>query len=423
MRKSLVMILFVLAAVVFTLSPREEIPEVSAQHYPSCNSYLDCPVTINGANYYYACVSNTCAYISCKKQDGTIDMSICTQYGASTCVDGQGYKDGTPITSGYQCVTPAPVAPPPAPTPTPPAPTPTPTPTPSPTPTPTAEINSVTLPSEFTAEGSATTVLSGIPVDQAGSFTGLTFDIPGKSRIDFTKPLNLTDSALINILKSESLVEIIKLGDKKVAVDSTQAPQFNISAKITMKDVDLVGDNNVIFRDGVLDEDSVSEVNYDATTSELSFNVSGFSTYTLQPGLKLNVTAGEVKDENILIGGTVNDLESVISVTVNGQEMVVEVKPNVQGEFSVYVGLTPGDNDILVRAMNAEDIADEQEIKITYTPDNTSTVLLVAGVGLGIVLVALLLIVLIAKRLKRRGNKVSPATPVETQMPVPGVGI
>ncbi len=272
-------------AFVFLIAP---VQKISAQHYPSCNTYNDCPIVVNGQNYFYPCLNNTCSYLSCQKADSSIDPSICTTYGANTCINGVGYYNGNAITSGYQCLITGSTNPPaPQPSPTP-APTPQPAPVPAPTSTPPANntveeskpaINTVTLPDRFKLEGSMTTDFSKISNEDASSFVGLTFDVPGSSSIKFNDPVDLTNAALIEKLKEINNYIILERG--QVIVDSEVLTQFKeISASLIMYDVFLDPSNIVILKDGVeVTDDMVSSVNYDANTKILSFDVKGFSTY------------------------------------------------------------------------------------------------------------------------------------------------
>ncbi|MBD3280918.1 hypothetical protein GF389_05355, partial [Candidatus Dojkabacteria bacterium] len=151
------------------------------------------------------------------------------------------------------------------------------------------KIQSIKLPEKLTKIGSTTTIISKIPEDKLESVSDFTFDNPGTNKIVFQESLDLSnyeDYSKISLIGD--YIDLETIG--KVSFDADLLPPFNKKAKIVMSQIKLVdiGDEKIaeITRDGeVID---VKDINYKKTNEELSFVVDSFSTYALQPRIKID---------------------------------------------------------------------------------------------------------------------------------------
>lgn len=126
------------------------------------------------------------------------------------------------------------------------------------------------LPEEYQQEGSETTDLS--QVDDLSSVENFTLDIPGKNKVVFNEPVDLSADDIFDRINDG--VNIDETG--KVEIDSELLPELNKPASITMSGIDLESPEIIKDRE---EEANVSNLNYDRDSQILTFDVEGFSTY------------------------------------------------------------------------------------------------------------------------------------------------
>jgi len=181
-------------------------------------------------------------------------------------------------------------------------PTPTPQPTPAPTPEPEEipdeeveepEDEPIALAKVF-AESSLTTDLDS--VSNLSAVNNFILDIEDVGQIRFLEAIDFTDEELVVMLAKLDLYVIMDNGS--VEIVSEDIPQFNVPAKITLRNLNLDTDNQIIIlRDGKPAKSFVSNIDYDEEDDVLTFNVTGFSKYEVDNTEPIEVEEAEVEEE------------------------------------------------------------------------------------------------------------------------------
>jgi hypothetical protein len=272
----------------------------------------------------------------------------------------------------------------------PPAVTPAPTPQPAPQPEPIPEPEPVEIVIEkiqfniesevFLQEGSTTTDLSSLTVEEAQSYVGFTVDVIGAGSIEFTEAVDLTDTSIEDNI--DSIDNYISINRGIVSLDSaTISALAGKAATITMRNVILNPEDITIYRDGQIDS-SVTNINYDTDTSTLTFDITGFSEYAIGPGLEIanrdSIANRVVEEPSITITGMVSDFNAEILITGNNNSKIVGVN---EGTFIEEIELEEGVNTITIEATSVGGISEIITFDISYEP-STSIQVIIALLGL-----------------------------------------
>jgi len=273
------------------------------------------------------------------------------------------------------------------------------------------KIRSIRLPDNLVKIGSVSTKFTELDKTKLASVPNFIFDNPGVNKISYVDTLDLSNyneyskiSLLANYLDLETR--------GKVKFNTELVPVFNKSAKVTMSGIKLVswedGKLAQIKRDNSIMSDP-KELSY--KNEELSFIVSGFSTYTVVPRLQLNLEGlgtntlegtdktlkvYEVSSDSFKLDFRVDNLNSTITVINNGQPVNIPSLPSVDGSVNQTVQLVDGSNRfrVQVKLDNGEQV--EEIFTINYskprTENNVSnlfavvffTLIIMGGVGVGI---------------------------------------
>jgi len=232
-----------------------------------------------------------------------------------------------------------------------------------------APIASITLPDQFSSKEGETTILNQLTMDEAKQVENFTLHIPGKGKIIWQQPLDLSTQEIANMFTE--LDRYVQIETGSVSVDSEQLPILNTPAHIEFYNVHLVEDI-IIFKDGEPAVDAVSDLQYDSEAATLSFAVDGFSTFAIAPNLKLseetlNLEATENGEVNI--SGTVADLDAWFKVELNGEKIDItkdDLTIEDTGVFNFPLYLTNMENEIIISAMAVSGITESQTINIHY---------------------------------------------------------
>lgn len=273
-----------------------------------------------------------------------------------------------------------------------------PTPEPEPEPEP-APISSIVLPDNFTQEGSSTTDISQLTLEESKAVENFTLEDTSTGKIVFTQPLDLSSEELVGYF--ENLGEYVDICNMLVKVDAGTIPVFNTGANITLYNLDLKEDALVVLMNDTPADDSVSSLTYDSEQKTLTFSVKDFAnSYSLSPNLVISeetTSLSEVSTEEVDISGSVADRGATIELLLNGEEHTGDIVVDEEGKFTVRITLQKGENEIKVRATSAFcSITDEEVFKLTYKPDNSLLLLII--LILFLLLVSLIVLGYIAKK-------------------------
>lgn len=303
-------------------------------------------------------------------------------------------------------------------------------------------IREISLPEELTKIGSQTTNFAEIPEDRLESFTGLIFDNPGVNRITYPQALdisNFQDYSRINSIGDQ--INLEQVG--RIQFDTTLFPIFNTNAQLRMSQLQLIDLDyeQIALINNDSSEFTPENLSYDAEAQELTFDVPGFSTYSIVPRFKLDLselepveeestdeteTAEESNDDpeiteeveelteeltegaedesaatefttdaasfNLIVRA--DNLATTLQVFVNSELVNYPSSPDANGRFSDSIELENGANRIRIRAELPNGESSEQFITINSTtetePNQASDVfgivffllIIIAGLGL-----------------------------------------
>jgi hypothetical protein len=222
----------------------------------------------------------------------------------------------------------------------------------------------VKLPTSLTKVGSETTDFTKMDPGELKGLKDFTFDNPGVNKIVYKKELDLTaitDFAVISNLEND--LDLSTSG--KISFDTTLYPVFNAPARLYMSGLKLTqldGSFANIYKDGKQVE--VKEMKYEAGV--LSFDVDGFSTYSVVPRIKViteNLTSNSEKFDLTL---QVDDLDSEITLLNNGIVVDFPTSPSQDGLLTGTLTLTNGENRIRINAKSKNGEESTQFITINY---------------------------------------------------------
>ena len=275
-----------------------------------------------------------------------------------------------------------------------------------------APVASVTLPSEFKQEGSQTTDLSKLTTESAKSVSNFTLDNVGIGSIKYLEAVDLSSQDTAN--KFKNLSSYVQISYGKVKVDSEALGVLNKNEQINLNMNLVDGYEIVILKDGEVVDGAVSNIVY--KDGVLSFEVGGFSEYVIKPILTLDDVESETNKKIISITGGVSDLSASVKMIVNGVEQAVEV--DELGNFDVMIDLIDGNNDVKVVVTSLNGVVDEQELVINRKNNeessmsdngkdgNSERLFIWIIIGLGIIVFAIIIGVLVAIKIKASKKKI-----------------
>lgn len=224
------------------------------------------------------------------------------------------------------------------------------------------KIKAIKLPEKLTKIGSTSTDFSKLNKDKLNAVENFTLDNPGVNKIVYLDKLNLSnfnDFARINLLGD--YIDLETAG--KVKFDTDLFSVFNKKARITMYNIKLVQLEDlptaIILRNGV---ESSSTTNVSYSNNQLSFDVDGFSTYTLKPQLVVdysNLVAATDKGapdtyknegNSFKFVAQVDNLDAKVTVYSNGNVVNIPTTPAATGRVEGDITLASGNNRIRVEA-------------------------------------------------------------------------
>ncbi|MHB9095148.1 MAG: hypothetical protein ACYC21_10770, partial [Eubacteriales bacterium] len=187
-----------------------------------------------------------------------------------------------------------------------------------------AVIPNVTLPPEL---GGSTTDFTKV---EDFTNTDLVFEVPDYGMITFTEPLNLTDSGVVKQLSH--LGDGLYFEGKEIGIDKTYMAGFNLPARLTLYNLNLAsgtdsaacqellssfefngsGIPNIPNERGALEAGSVVFTDGGVKPDSLTFDVGGFSTYTIKPGLVVDRIPTPIKGI-VAVSGSVSDLSTAVA--------------------------------------------------------------------------------------------------------------
>lgn len=203
---------------------------------------------------------------------------------------------------------------------------------------------------------SETTVWKDIADVRAAA--GLTFDVPGKGKVVFTKALDLTDSSLITFLQGLDSYMQAFVGSLKF--DASVVEQMRAAgAQITLYGLPYEK-LPLITIDGVeATASDISGISYDAKTGTLVFDAAHFSTFAALT--KVTVTSPKIKAKKktkvagagLLLKGTASDYQAKLTIKVNGKTQKKNLKVSKKGKFQYNIKLKKGKNIVKISAKNS----------------------------------------------------------------------
>lgn len=232
-----------------------------------------------------------------------------------------------------------------------------------------APISTIVIPAAFRNTSSRTSDLSQLTNAEAKEFKNLVIEDALFGMIQFGDEIDLSGEGIAQ--KFAELSKYIRIEKGKVYVDSKNLPQLNKAARVSIYNQNLVPDQFSIYKDDTeLDPD---EIGLDYATSDkiVSFNVTGFSTYSVKPHLTVETPESiDTKTTEYPIRGVVGDLDSQITINLSDEEGKYTIRPKDDGSFEHIFKLTEGQNEvvILVKFSNGDATIVKQEI--TYRPQS-----------------------------------------------------
>lgn len=232
-----------------------------------------------------------------------------------------------------------------------------------------ADFQKTILPSIFTAKGSKTTDLS--KVTDHTKIANFTVDVTGKNKVVFNDTLDLSIQSAVDALTQ--LDKYVKLGNLGVVqVDSKSVPAFNKKATIYMYGLDFVSTPDILV-DGVNDKsDLITNINYDANSGILSFDIAHFTTYKSVPKIEIFLPEN-IKLTDNFIRGRVSDPKAKITGWFNDVKLADIKVDEKTGYFNIpRIVLGEGQNTLTLVTESKYGKNTFKKI-ITYSPKGAST--------------------------------------------------
>jgi hypothetical protein len=253
-----------------------------------------------------------------------------------------------------------------------------------------ARIRAFSFPAELTKVGSTTTNFSNLSPEQLSNVENFTLDNPGINKIVYLQGLNLeTFSEYQNIENIAEYIDLETVG--KVSFNTDSLDKFDAPAKITMYKIRLVDfldeegeaseDLAIIEKDGQT-SDEVTNLAY--SNNQLSFNVAGFSTYSISPRIRVEIedlepieteedvlnAKYETKDEKVTLVVYVDNLDAEISVTNGGEIVKFENELDEEGMVTGEINLEEGVNKLKIKAELDNGQSQEKIINVELLDEN-----------------------------------------------------
>lgn len=236
---------------------------------------------------------------------------------------------------------------------------------------PLSQIASKKLPSIFTAPGTQTTKLSDIKANQAENFSNFTLDTANGNMIVWLDPLNLNDSQLLSKIEIiDKYVFITQIGT--ISVDPVSAPFFNKKAKIIFKNIHFLSPPKLLKDEQQVDEEIQKTGVCDKNSESCYFVVPGFSTYSIQPILKIDIPES-IQTQELLLTGYVNDIDAKVTYRLNNTDWKDTGPVDIEtGRFTINITLLEGTNTFNLIAKSKNGKSSEVNKTLVYNPQKSS---------------------------------------------------
>lgn len=234
----------------------------------------------------------------------------------------------------------------------------------------TETIKNVTLPSVF---GTGSTKLADI--SDPAKVENLILDSSVGS-IKFNETVDLSSDEVKN--KFKELDKYIKVAQKGViSIDSTNLPQLNKKATLTMKALNFVKTPRVLYN-GKENKSVISNIKYKEGT--LTFDVSKFSTFTAAPNIEIEEPENNfsTSEKTVKLKGKVNDPTASVSAKLNNKNLG-KVKVATNGSFEKEVNLDEGNNNLVVSALSSNLATAEASVSGTLKKTNLAVLYALLG--------------------------------------------
>jgi hypothetical protein len=185
-------------------------------------------------------------------------------------------------------------------------------------------------------------------------------------KIKFNQPVNIFGTT--NKTSRVDLDTNIQILNKKVIVNSTNAPQFNKPATITLYGITY--NKPIIKKDGEVYATSTSPhiVSYDKTTGTLVFTVSGFSTYDILE----DTTTHTLSASKIGTGtGSIVGISSATTTYTEGTQVSLTAEANSGSTFSGWGGDCLGTGTCTLTMNTNKSITANFTLNTVSTPVNS----------------------------------------------------
>ncbi|MBN1331852.1 hypothetical protein JW978_03135 [Candidatus Dojkabacteria bacterium] len=235
------------------------------------------------------------------------------------------------------------------------------------TPDPEDETTTISIPSEFYATGSKTTVLKDMSSDQLKSVSDFTLHKPGLAKIEYSGELDLSSTSIINKLKSLDQYVFIEIPGE-VTVASDLVPELDAPATVTFEGLNFIqlsqGYTPQIMQDDQEAGGGVSNVSL-INGDKISFDVDGFSTYAVRPTFEFEENEIETTETSYTLQGKIDDLDAQISIYINDESQDIEISINDNGEFEIPIELSEMENIVQILAVGVSEQTYSEVVKIT----------------------------------------------------------
>lgn len=252
-------------------------------------------------------------------------------------------------------------------------------------------IKNFNFPSSLTKVGSSTTKLSDLSPEQLANVQNFTLDNPGINKIVYIEGLNLENfEEYSNIVNIGEYIDLETVGE--VSFDTDRIQKFDQPATIYMSKLNLIEFNYfdsetddepiaLIHRDGD-PSDEITNLNYEGNT--LSFNVPGFSTYTVVPRLDYELGENVVEEEDrdgyftasadeVEMVVAIDNLDADVEITRDGEIINFDTEISDEGVLTANLALEPGDNRFAIDVDLVNGETAQEIVRISYEEEEETT--------------------------------------------------
>lgn len=230
---------------------------------------------------------------------------------------------------------------------------------------PKAPISQAKIPEIFIQKGSNTTSFSNLTLENSKAVKDLTLDILNVGAIQFTEDVDLSANELKEIFSQ--LDSYVKINQGEVEIDTNQLPQLNKTAKVTIHNINLLQPPTIL-KDGEYVEGLVSNISLENQT--LSFNVTGFSKYTIKPSTQLSYPAITNDQQVTTINGITTDPSAQITIRLAHNVTLLVENIDNNGNFKVEVPVIGDNSQYFFDIVYFNGLTENQTIEITRPSGN-----------------------------------------------------